>query len=168
MRLSTPLDERLGLTDFAPTVGRLMALCEENYLALKRLAPDLERMRGPYISRADNGADLLLEVREQGPYTTIFRLTHLFAGPLDNESWRPEPDAALRAYHDAAQVEVLDLRQTALPVYSHYSSPALQAKWKANLFLAKWLSYCLLQAHRFPPVDSPRPPRRERELLSTP
>mgnify|MGYP002395330612 CR=1 FL=1 len=139
-----------------------MSLCEENYRAMLRLAPNLHRLRGPFVSCKDGGADLLLEVREQAPFTTLFRLTHLFAGPDDIGCWRPDPDAMLRAYHDAGQVEVLDLRQTALPVFSHYASPALQAKWKANLFVSKWLSYCLSQGHSFPPVatrpllDSPR------------
>jgi hypothetical protein len=162
MQVSTPLQLCRELQGDCPTVGDLMSLCEENYRALRRLAPNLHALRGPFVSRAEGGADLLLEVREQAPFTTLFRLTHLFAGPDDLGCWRPDPDAMLRAYHDAGQVEVLDLRQTALPVFSHYSSPALQAKWKANLFVSKWLSYCLSQGHSFPPVttrpllDSPR------------
>jgi hypothetical protein len=74
----------------------------------------------------------------------------------------------LRAYHDAGQVEVLDLRQTALPVFNHYRSPALQAKWKANLFLAKWLSYCLIRGHRFPPAPNQPSLSNQRELTSSP
>jgi uncharacterized protein YqiB (DUF1249 family) len=153
MLASTPLALRLDLTGAEPNVGQLMALCEENYRALQRLAPGLAQMRGAFISRAEAGADLLLEVHEQAPYTTIFRLTHLFVTSSEGDCWHPEPDAALRAYHDASQVEVLDLSQTALPLYSHYRSPALQAKWKANLFVGKWLAYCLAQGHRFPSLD---------------
>jgi hypothetical protein len=47
------------------------------------------------------------------------------------------------------QVEVLDLHQTALPIYRHYAHPALDAKLKANRFLARWLAYCVRQGYRF-------------------
>ena len=60
-----------------------------------------------------------------------------------------DPNARLCAYHDARQVEVLDLHQTALPIYRHYDFPALDAKWRANLFLAKWLAFCARQGYRF-------------------
>ncbi len=159
---------RCDLIGDNPNVGDLMGLCEENYHALKRLAPDLRSLRGPFVSGDEGGADLLLEVREQAPFTTIFRLTHLFSAPQDVGCWRPDPDAMLRAYHDAGQVEVLDLRQTALPVFNHYRSPALQAKWKANLFVAKWLSYCLSRGHRFPPVKCQSALNSQRELTPLP
>jgi len=168
MLASSPLLLRCDLIGDSPSVGDLMGLCEENYRALKRLAPDLPALRGPFLSCDQEGPDLLLEVREQAPFTTIFRLTHLFAAPQDTGCWRPDPDAMLRAYHDAGQVEVLDLRQTALPVFNHYRSPALQAKWKANLFLAKWLSYCLSRGHRFPPVLNRPSLSNQRELTSSP
>jgi len=164
MQAPALINASLDLFGAQPTVGQLMVLCEENYVALMRLAPELARLRGPYISRADAGAHLLLDVREQAPFTTIFRLTHLFAGANEPGGWRPEPDAVLRAYHDAGQVEVLDLSQTALPVFRHYRAPALYAKWKVNLFLAKWLSYCLLRGHRFPPTASESPRHRLHEL----
>jgi uncharacterized protein YqiB (DUF1249 family) len=64
-----------------------------------------------------------------------------------------DPNARLCAYHDAMQVEVLDLHQTALPVYRHYAYPALDAKWRANLFLARWLAYCVRQGYRFCPGE---------------
>jgi uncharacterized protein YqiB (DUF1249 family) len=129
-----------------------MSLCEENYRGLLRLAPDLKRARGEYRSIRDTGIDLHLEVLEQAPYTSLLRLTHFFPhrDGLVHRVPQADPDALLRAYHDAGQVEVLDLRQTALPLHNHYRSPALEAKWRANLFLSKWLGFCLRQGHRFP------------------
>jgi uncharacterized protein YqiB (DUF1249 family) len=168
MQASSSLLPRCDLIGDGPNVGDLMGLCEENYHALQRLAPDLRSLRGPFVSGDEDGPDLLLEVRQQAPFTTIFRLTHLFSAPQDVGCWRLDPDAMLRAYHDAGQVEVLDLRQTALPVFKHYRPPALQAKWKANLFLAKWLSYCLTRGHRFPPVPSQSPLSNHRELTPLP
>jgi uncharacterized protein YqiB (DUF1249 family) len=168
MLVSTPLQLCRELNGDSPTVGDLMSLCEENYRALRRLAPNIHALRGPFVSSDEGGADLLLEVHEQAPFTTLLRLTHLFAGTDDRRSWRPEPDAMLRAYHDAGQVEVLDLRQTALPVFKHYASPALQAKWKANLFVSKWLSYCLSRGHSFPPMTTRPTLIRPRALMPAP
>ena len=56
--------------------------------------------------------DLHLEVIDQAPYTTLLRLTYFF--PFEDERVhrlpQADPDALLRAYHDARQVEVIDLR----------------------------------------------------------
>jgi uncharacterized protein YqiB (DUF1249 family) len=128
-----------------------MALCEENYGALRRLVPDVATRRGEGRSQCAGGMDLHLEVIDQAPHTTLLRLTYFF--PFEDERVhrlpQADPDALLRAYHDARQVEVIDLRQTALPLHNHYRSPALDAKWKANLFLSKWLGYCVLLGHHF-------------------
>lgn len=133
-----------------PTVGDLMSLCEDSFRLLTRLFPDVQQARGCYDSQLEPGLRLHLEVLEQAPYTTTIRLTYVFGSVADASAGQPDPDARLRVYHDAGQVEVLDLRQTALPLYSGYQHPALRDKWKANLFLTKWLSYCLSQGHRFP------------------
>lgn len=134
-----------------PSVGALMGLCEENYRSLLGLVPGLRQLRGEHRS-VSAGMALHLEVVEQAPYTTLLRLTYLF--PYDDGAVhripQADPDALLRAYHDARQVEVLDLRQTALPLHNQYRYPALDAKWRANLFLSKWLPYCLGGGHRFP------------------
>jgi uncharacterized protein YqiB (DUF1249 family) len=148
MQAPSPLLADLDLTGDRPTVGALMALCEENYRAVMRLAPRLPTLTGVTSSRRCGDAWLQLTILEQAPYTTTFRLTHVFGATESRADWLPEPDATLKAYHDAAQVEVLDLRQTALPIFSHYSSPALRAKWKANLFLSKWLGWCVRDGHR--------------------
>jgi uncharacterized protein YqiB (DUF1249 family) len=139
------------ITRGRPTVGDLMEMCEENYLALRRLAPDLKHLRGEFISRRAGRLELHLEIIEQSPFTSLLRLTYFFPhGDVEvHRIPEADPDALLRAYHDAAQVEVVNLRQTALPIHSHYRYPALEAKWKANLFLSKWLGYCLGQGHRF-------------------
>lgn len=139
------------LTPKRPSVGDLMRLCEENYARLLRLAPGLANWRGELESRGRDDMWLHLEVIEQSPYTSLLRLTYLFS-QLDGQEHRiplADPDALLRAYHDARQVEVLDLRQTALPLHNHYRSPALEAKWRANFFLGKWLSYCVRTGHLF-------------------
>jgi uncharacterized protein YqiB (DUF1249 family) len=140
-----------------PNVGALMSLCEENFVRLSRLIPDLAgRPAGVFASRCSEGVDLYLEVEEQARFTTILRLTYLF--PVQGIPL-PDPDARLRVYHDACQVEVIDLRQTVLPMRTDYRSPALAEKWQANLFIGKWLTYCVRQGHVFgqAPVVAPLP-----------
>ena len=159
----------LGLASRHPTVGDLMTLCEENYVLLSRLAPGLKELRKVALSRRQGCVDLHLIIEEQSRYTSLIRLTHLFPdadlnhadlNPADGPDvfttrgrvqagTRADPDARLRIYHDARQVEVLDLRQTVLPLHLDYQPPALDSKWRANLFLGKWLSFCLQQGHRF-------------------
>jgi uncharacterized protein YqiB (DUF1249 family) len=146
-----------------PRVGDLMALCEENYGRLRRLAPGLPGRRGDARSLGLDGMALYLEIMEQSRYTSLLRLTHFFPHDDGEEHRCPlaDPDALLRAYHDARQVEVLDLRQTALPLHNHYRSPALEAKWRANLFLAKWMAHCIRLGHHFP---QPQPDASHEDL----
>jgi len=151
MQAPSPLLAKLDLTGDRPTVGALMTLCEENYRALMQLAPQLASLRGVESSHRPGHAHLELAIVDQAPYTTTFRLTHVFRPDGRVAESLPEPDAMLKAYHDAGQVEVLGLRQTVLPIVSHYESPALHAKWKANLFLSKWLGWCLRNGHRIGP-----------------
>jgi len=128
-----------------------MEICEDSYHSLLQLAPELPRAHGALKATSPHGVDLYLQVLEQSRYTTLVRLTHAFSGGIGAGLNCLDPNARLCVYHDALQVEVLDLHQTALPIYRHYAHPALDAKWKANLFLARWLAYCVRQGYRFSP-----------------
>ena len=134
-----------------PTLNWLMELCEENYRHLNRLAPAMREMRGSYLSSVDHSMDLHLEILEQTPYTSLIHLTYYFT---DEEGCRPDPDATLRIYYDARQVDVLTLKQSVLPLDSGYKDLSLEQKWKVNLFLSKWLSYCNQQGYCFRPNHS--------------
>ncbi len=136
------------LLDSQPTVGRLLDLCEENYQLLLQLAPALREMQGSLASCQDKHMDLFLEIMEQTPYTTVVHLTYYFSHAKGQQA---DPDALLRVYHDAQQIEVVSLRQNALPVVPNYHYPSLRNKWKINVFLWKWLSFCCQQKHRFSP-----------------
>jgi len=139
-----------------PTVGALMDLCEENYRHLLRLAPAMCHLRGQYHSRAAGHVDLYLDVLEQTRYTSLIQLTYYFDR---RDGRRPDPNALLRVYHDAGQVEVLGLEQRALPIQTPPGPQTLGQKWRANLFLSKWLTYCVLQGHRFSSGLEPQPVR---------
>ncbi len=129
-----------------PTVGRLMDLCDENYCHLAKLAPELRVLKGRHFSQVDDAMDLYLEVLEQTPYTSLIHITYYFNNAGKSCS---DPDAILRIYHDAKQVEVIDLKQSALPLDQKIHGGTLHQKWKANLFLSKWLVYCVQQGHTF-------------------
>jgi uncharacterized protein YqiB (DUF1249 family) len=130
-----------------PTVGALMELCEESYGYLRRMVPRLAHLSGHHRSSLAGHVDLHLEILEQSRYTTLLRLTYHF----DHcEGSTPEPDAVLRAYHDARQVEVVELHQRNLPLERLFQAPGLRNRWRANLFVSRWLSFCARQGHRFP------------------
>ena len=133
------LDER-------PTMGDLLTLCEENYWYLLSLVPQLHRLQGQHLSCRPDHQDLLLTIVEQTPYTTLLRLTYRFS---EDDNGSSDPDALLRVYHDARQVEVEDLRQQVLPTRRLYEAPGLMNKWRLNLFVSKWLMFCLQQGHLF-------------------
>ncbi|MES9991668.1 MAG: DUF1249 domain-containing protein [Candidatus Thiodiazotropha sp.] len=129
-----------------PRVGMVLDLSEENYALLMRMAPSLGDMSGRYQSNLEHGMDLHLEVLEQTPYTTLVHLTYYFSHAVGDY---PDPDATLRIYHDSKQVDVLDLRQSSLPLHRWGDNPTLDQRWRINLFLSKWLNYCVAQGHRF-------------------
>jgi uncharacterized protein len=128
-----------------PTLGNLLDLCGENYDLLRKLAPDLPALRNRHRSRLGGQVDLFLEVREQTPYSSLLQLTYRFGGGGDEA----DPAAVLRAYHDARQLEVLALRQQVLPLEQGPDLATLERKWRANLFISKWLGYCWWQRHAF-------------------
>ncbi len=129
-----------------PGIDLVQRLSEENYHHLLRLAPDLPLLEGKHISSLGQGVDLYLDVHDQTPYTSLIHLTYYFPHAVGHY---PDPDAMLRVYHDFRQVDVLDLRQSALPMQRWGSNPTLEQRWKINLFLSKWLNFCTLQGHYF-------------------
>ncbi len=133
------------LLDRQPTVGRLVSLCEENYDLLLRLAPELPHMEGDYRAHLPGHADLHLSILQRSRYTTLLRLTYLFEDGRE----AAEPDALLRVYHDAREVEAVELHQSVLPTGNLYEAPALANKWQVNWFITKWLGFCVSLDYRF-------------------
>lgn len=163
MQASAPAWPKAALLAGQPDVGALMSLCEENYARLLRLAPQVREIRGERVSHRPRIPALHLEVVECSPYTTLLRLTHDFSRPHECAISRREPNALLRLYHDARQVEVIELHQSLWPQSRTYRPPALAHKWQSNVFLSKWLDYCLAQGHCFTP--GARHPDQQRASL---
>ena len=106
-------------------------------------------MRGGYCAHLSGQPPLLLQVVHTGPFTRDLRLNYRFEVP-HHETPLLDPEVLLRLYADTGQVEVLEIkRQHCLPVEGLYHSPGLQQKWRANLFVGRWLNYCLSKEYYF-------------------
>lgn len=132
----------------------LMDLYEHNFMRLRRLIPDLDRLPDNAVSRIPGCLPLHLNILERTKFTSTVLLTYYFE---DNGESVAEPALTLRIYHDANQVEVLTghLKHGRLQ-YDHIPEKAIKIKWKLNRFLYKWLGYCLYLGHSFkPPQNKP-------------
>lgn len=133
----------------------LMSLYESNRVRLQGLLGESRRLPGRYLSRVPGEADLELVVLEQGSYTTVLALNSLFdtrefpdgpagvAPPADG--WWRQPDLEIRLYHDANLAEASRLGPTgqhpALGRLERLLPVALDARWRRNILLNKWLEY---------------------------
>ncbi len=128
----------------------LMELYETNYLRLRRLCPDLDRVEGVWVSKVPGASDLHLTVLERTPYTTRLHLTYAFA---TESGVRRQPDLMIRMFHDARQAEVVGRhcrrRGEDITLDAVAGVPGLTCRWRHNRFLFKWLGFCLVQGHRF-------------------
>lgn len=131
-------------------LGELMAIYECNYIRLRQLLPQLTRMNGTALSHAAGALDLHLAINERNRYTTTLTLTYEFEDELGRFL---APDIQVRIYHDARLAEVLRCGRLRGQRGASYDSGrrdyTLDAKWRVNRFLQKWLGYCLRQGHRF-------------------
>lgn len=131
------------------TFSGLMDLYEQNFLRMRRLAPDLG-IADEMISLAPGHLDLYLTVEERCKYTSTVNMTYAFH---DQQREIRQPDMHIRIYHDARIAEAQDrlLHRKQRRIYSH---EGIAAKWQLNRFLYKWLGYCIYQQHYFHPVSN--------------
>ena len=123
----------------------LMDLYESNYIKLRKLLPDINRIDSPTISKSSGHLDLYLNIIERSQYTSTLYLSYCF--PTEH-GLQMEPNLKIRIYHDARLVEVMagHLHHGRL-VLDNLPADALREKWRLNRFLNKWLGYCLRQGH---------------------
>lgn len=150
LREPTQLRRRRQVHD----LGELMAIYECNYIRLRQLIPDMDAVAAGGISVAAGALDLHLTVSERNRYTTTLTLTYLFE---DEQGQFPAPDIQVRIYHDARLAEVISCGRRRGVRNASYDcwrrDYTLDAKWRINRFLQKWLGYCLRQGHRFRSVN---------------
>jgi len=126
----------------------LMSVYESNYLRLLHLIPDLDLVDGCYRSRVAGDCDLHVEIIERCRYTVTLVLTYRFetdAGPVR------DPDLKVRAYLDGRLAEAVSLghehRHAELRRLILKHREELDARWRRNMVLNKWLEYLIDQGH---------------------
>ena len=126
----------------------LMALYESNYLRLVHLIPELERLDGCFRSRVAGDCELHVDVLERCRYTVTLSLTYLFE---TDEGRVADPDMTVRAYLDGQLAEAMrlngDHRHATLRRLAKEHKAELDARWKRNIVLNKWLDYLTDQGH---------------------
>jgi len=125
-----------------------MAMYESNYLRLMQLIPEIERLDGCFRSRVAGDCELFVDILERCRYTVTLSLTYFF----DGENGRiADPDMTVRAYLDGRQAEAMSLsgnhRHTELRRLAKAHHAELNARWRRNVVLNKWLEYLSDQGH---------------------
>jgi uncharacterized protein len=107
------------------------------------------------VSTPGDDHPLHVTVNDRGPYTTTFTLTYRFqteAGEI------VDPDLQVRTYGDAGLAEALSCaRWHRHPVLAQWhrsgqsrdANVDLEARWRRNMMLNKWLDYCIERGHVF-------------------
>ena len=126
----------------------LMALYESNFLRLVHLIPELERLDGCFRSRVAGDCELHVDILERCRYTVTLSLTYLFE---TDEGRVADPDITVRAYLDGQLAEAMSLsghhRHATLRRFAREHKAELDARWKRNIVLNKWLDYLTDHGH---------------------
>lgn len=126
----------------------LMLLYESNFIRLRHLIPELDRLDGYYQSRVAGDCDLHLEILSRSRYTVTLSLSYFFD---DNGRRLADPDMKIRAYLDGHVAEAMSLRDDHLHAELRRLSVAhgeeLNERWRRNVVLNKWLEYLTHQGH---------------------
>ncbi|WP_459864487.1 DUF1249 domain-containing protein [Endothiovibrio diazotrophicus] len=130
-----------------------MEVYETNYRLLARLIPNLRSLGDHEVSSVAECLDLHLRMVERHKYTTLISLTYLFDREGATERVA-EPGVLIRLYHDARVAEVYGcgacVEEAVEAEGARHGLPDLaERQWSVNLFLEKWLAYCLERGHRF-------------------
>ena len=126
----------------------LMSLYESNFSHLQRLVPELDRLDGYFQSHVAGECDLQLEIIDRSRYTVTLSLSYYF---IENGERVIEPDMTVRAYLDGRLAEALSYRGAGrhgpLNRLLRVHNGELNARWRRNMVLNKWLEYLWLQGH---------------------
>jgi uncharacterized protein len=126
----------------------LMLLYESNFLRLKHLIPELDRLDGYYQSRVAGDCDLHLEILDRSKYTITLSLSYFFN---EGDVRIADPDMKIRAYLDGHLAEAMclknDHRHAELRRLTSEHRGELGARWRRNIVFNKWLEYLMHQGH---------------------
>lgn len=126
----------------------LMSLYDSNFVQLQMLIPELNRLDGYYRSRVAADCDLHLEILERSRYTITMSLSYFF---VEDGERIADPDMKVRVYLDGRMAESMgfsgDHRHAAFRRLTREHRAELDARWRRNIILNKWLEYLIDQGH---------------------
>jgi len=126
----------------------LMSLYESNFLRICRIVPELKRLDGHYQSRVAGDCSLHLEILERARHTVTLSLSYFF---FDEGRRIADPDMRIRVYLDGKLAEAMshtnDHRHAELRRIFCAHKRELDARWRRNIILNKWLEYLMDQGH---------------------
>jgi len=126
----------------------LMSVYESNYLRLMQVIPELERLDGYYQSRTAADCTLHLEILDRTRYTITLSLSYFF---FEEGRRVADPDMRIRVYLDGKLAEAMSLngehRHAELRRLWKEHRSELNARWRRNVVLNKWLEYLRDQGH---------------------
>ena len=126
----------------------LMSLYESNFLRLQQVIPEIDRLDGYYRSRVTGDCDLHVEILERSRYTVTLTLSYFF---YKDGQRIADPDMRIRVYLDGQQAEAMTIgnehRHAEMRRLSRLHRAELDARWRRNIILNKWLEYLMDQGH---------------------
>ncbi len=126
----------------------LMSIYESNYLRLMQIIPELERLDGYYQSHVAGDCSLHLEIVDRARYTVTLSLSYFF---FEDGERIADPDMKVRAYLDGQLAEAMSIsghhRHAELHRIWCQHRQELDARWRRNIVLNKWLEYLATQGH---------------------
>ena len=137
---------------YVPHLPSIHALCENNYVRVLQLLPDLDSNDKVHEFSVSRELEYRICLLDAAPYTTTLEISQV----TTNTPAFLRPSMEVRLYHDARMAEVLRSQRMARikPAYDYPNLKMHQRNEKhlVNLFLAEWLSFCL--HHHVPQTSS--------------
>ena len=129
-------------TRYRPDFPAMIRLCETNFVQLRYLVPQIDKINESIVYRV-NDANYRLTILESTRYTTLVEIAQT---ALVISHWRL-PSMVVRLYYDAKVAEVCSSQQISY-FKARYDYPNKKLhqrdeKHQINQFLADWLHYCL-------------------------
>jgi hypothetical protein len=125
-----------------------MSLYESNRVRLRSLLGEVRSLQGTWHSSVEGECTLEVVVLEQSAYTTVLLLNHLFD---EVTGMVKEPALEVRLYHDADLAEASRVGtqepRGPLRVIDRLLPASLDARWRRNILLNKWLEYLADTGH---------------------
>jgi uncharacterized protein YqiB (DUF1249 family) len=126
----------------------LMSLYESNRIRLRSLLGEVRAIEGTWRSAVEGECPLEVVVLEQSAYTTILLLNYLFD---EATGVVREPSLEVRLYHDAdlAEASRVGVQEPRGPLRAidRLLPASLDARWRRNILLNKWLEYLTDTGH---------------------